>query len=57
MMILSGSEETFKVAINQIIAIYRQQSATFPVEVWETMETEFLKTSMDDLVEMLVPVY
>ena len=57
MLVISGSEETFKVAITQMVAMYRQQSSSVPVEVWDEVEKEFKKTSMDDLVDMLVPVY
>ena len=57
MFITSGSEETFKAAINQMLSMYKKQSSNVPTEVWEELEIEFLKTSMADLVKMLVPVY
>jgi len=53
----SGSEETFKAAINQMLGMYKSQKTNVPTEVWNELEKEFLKTSMTDLVKMLVPVY
>jgi hypothetical protein len=54
---LSGSEEVYKTVIKQMIAMYKDQFSDVPEETWNGLEKEFLKTSLDDLVEMLVPVY
>lgn len=54
---LSGTEETFKVAINQTMGMFKQQYANVPMEVWDKVETRFLKTSLGELTTMLVPVY
>ena len=54
---VSGSEETFKVAINQMLAAYKGQYPQVSAEIWKEMEAEFLKTSMDELVVMLAPAY
>ena len=54
---VSGSEETFKAAINQMLGMYKSQKTNIPAQVWNELENEFLKTSMTDLVKMLVPVY
>jgi hypothetical protein len=52
---LSGSEESYKVAIKQVIYVYKSKN---PYDVnWDEIEKEFTKTSLNDLVEMLVPVY
>ena len=54
---ISGSEATFKAAINQMLGMYKSQKTNVPKEVWDELEKEFLQTSMTDLVKMLVPVY
>ena len=54
---VSGSEATFSAAIKQMMSMQKQQNPNVSAEVWNEMEAEFLKTSMDDLVTMLVPVY
>lgn len=54
---VSGSEGTFKVAINQMLAAYKGQYPQVSAEIWEGLEAEFLKSSMDELVVMLAPAY
>lgn len=52
---LSGSEESYKMAIKQVIYMHKSKN---PYDTdWTEIEKELLKTSMSDLVEMLVPVY
>ncbi|WP_026631531.1 DUF2059 domain-containing protein [Dyadobacter alkalitolerans] len=53
----SGSEKSYKVAIEQMFTMFKQQKTTVPDSIWKQFEGEFLKTSLDDLVEMLEPVY
>ncbi|CAG4998204.1 hypothetical protein DYBT9275_01953 [Dyadobacter sp. CECT 9275] len=54
---VSGSEQTYKVAIQQMFQMFKQQKANVPENVWTEFEGEFLKTSIKDLVTMLEPVY
>jgi hypothetical protein len=54
---VSGSEESYQSAIKQMINMYKQQYSNVKVDVWEELEKEFLKTSLDNLTEMLAPVY
>jgi hypothetical protein len=54
---VSGSEATFSAAIKQMMSMQKQQNPNVSADLWNEMEKEFLKTSMDDLVTMLVPVY
>jgi len=54
---VSGSEATFQAAIKQMLSMQKQQHPNVSTEIWAELEKEFLKTSMDDLVAMLVPVY
>jgi hypothetical protein len=54
---VSHTEETFDAAIKQMFKLYREQQSDIPAEIWTDFEKEMSKTSMDDLVDMLVPVY
>ncbi len=57
MLEAGGSEESFKVVIKQMFDMLKQQKTDVPESVWSDFEKEFSKTSMDDLVDMLIPVY
>lgn len=57
MLQVSGSEETFKSIISQMLGMFRQQHTQVPENVWEELEEDFLKISLDDLVTHLSPVY
>lgn len=54
---VSGSEQTYEVAINQMLTIFKQQDNGVSDEIWKELAAEFKKTSMDDLVVMMIPVY
>jgi hypothetical protein len=53
----NGSKASIQVVIDQMFQMQRQQSTYVDAEVWDELEKEFKKFSMDDLIEMLVPVY
>jgi len=57
MIEVSGSSTAFKGAISQILGMYKQNYVNVPSDVWEEFEKEFSKTSVNDLVELLAPVY
>jgi hypothetical protein len=57
MLDAAGSEATFDSAIKQMLEMFREQYKSVPDNVWSELENEMLKVSMDDLVEMLTPVY
>jgi uncharacterized protein len=54
---VSGTEETYKAALKQIIGMFKQQHSNVPEAVWADFEKEFSSTSLTSLVEMLSPVY
>lgn len=54
---VSGSEETYKTVIKQMVSMFKTQFSDVPEEHWIELEKEFLQTSLDDLVDMLVPIY
>ncbi len=57
MLMVSGSEESYKMAVQQMFVMFKQQYADVAPEAWIEFEDEFLNTSLDDLVDMMVPVY
>ena len=57
MLDAAGSEATFDSAIKQMLGMFKGQYQNVPDDVWVELENEMLKISMDDLVEMLTPVY
>lgn len=54
---VAGSEETYKSVIKQMFSMFKQQYSEVEQEVWVEFEKEFLKSSIDELTEMLMPVY
>jgi hypothetical protein len=53
----SGSLAAFKSAISGMLGNFKTMNTSVPDEVWKEFETELLGTSVDDLVNMLAPVY
>ena len=54
---VSGTEESYQAVINQLFTMFKQQYSDVETDVWVAFEKEFSKTSLNDLTEMLVPVY
>lgn len=54
---VAGSEETYQSVLKQMIGLFKGNYSNLDDKFWDEIEKEFLKTSMDDLTEMLVPVY
>lgn len=54
---VNGSKASIQVIFDQMFQMQRQHSTYIDAEVWDEFEKEFKKYSMDDLFEMLVPVY
>lgn len=57
MITISGADATFKVMIPQMFAMMKQQLPNVPADFWESAEKEIMKTILDDIVNMLAPVY
>jgi len=57
MLVVAGSEQTFNSAIKQMFSMYKQQKTNVPDSIWVDLEQEMSKTSIDDLVNMILPVY
>ena len=54
---VSGSEESYRAVIKQMFTMYKQQYSNVDAVVWNDLEKEFLKTSLNELTQMLIPVY
>lgn len=57
MFVASGSDEAYKSAIKQMMSMFKDNYKDVPAKFWEEAEAEMLKSSIEDLAEMLVPVY
>lgn len=57
MIVVSGSDATFKLVIPQMFAMMKQQLPNVPEDFWKSAEEEIMKTILDDIVNMLAPVY
>lgn len=53
---VSGSEETFKTVIDQMLNIFQEQD-NIPEDVMEVVKKEISKTSLEDLTDLLAPIY
>lgn len=54
---VAGTENSYKVAIMQMFDMLKSQYPDVKEDTWKDFEKEFLKTSLDELVVMLSPVY
>ena len=56
-LMVSGSMESFKMVIPTMISSFKGMKTSVPDQFWKDMEAELSKTTMDDLLEQLIPVY
>jgi len=54
---VSGTEQTYQVAITHIFTMFKDVYPAVEQEVWDGLEKEFSSRSINELTEMLVPVY
>ena len=54
---VSGTENVYQTVIAQFFGMFKQQYSAVDSTVWEELEAEFMQTSMNEIVEMLTPVY
>ena len=57
MLELTGFQESYKTVIKQMVELLKTKTTNIPEDFWKTTEEEFLKTSLDDIVEMVTPIY
>ena len=53
----SGTEESYQVVIKEYINIFKSNYTEIDASFWDEFEKDFLKVSIDDLTEMVAPVY
>lgn len=54
---INGSEASYQQSIKTMINYFKTQESNVPKEYWEKAEEEFMKTSIGELVKMLIPIY
>ncbi len=54
---VAGTEEIYKSSIKNMFSLYKQQFQDLDSTYFATVEQELLKTSLDELVEMILPAY
>jgi len=54
---IDGSEASYKQSIQAMINHFKNQESNVPMEYWKKAEVEFMNTSIDELVTMLIPIY
>ena len=57
MIVVSGGDATLRLLNPQMFAMMQQQLPNVPAEFWSEAEKEMTKTLVDDLAEMLAPIY
>jgi hypothetical protein len=54
---INGSQASYQESIKAMIVQLRSQDSDIPNEYWDKAEVEFVNTSVNDLIKMLLPIY
>lgn len=54
---INGSEASYQESIKAMIVQLRSQDSDIPTEYWDKAEVEFVNTSVNDLIKILLPIY
>lgn len=54
---ISGNSAASTVAIDQMIEIFKSQYPNIDTKEWEKIGKDFMKKSMDQFIEMSIPIY
>lgn len=54
---INGSQASYQESIKAMIVQLRNQDSDIPTEYWDKAEVEFVNTSVNDLISMLLPIY
>lgn len=57
LLLVTGSEKSFKGAIVQMTSLFKQQQPEVPAEFWDEFAAEANKDTFNQLVNLLLPVY
>ena len=54
---INGSQASYQESVKAMIIQLRSQESNIPTEYWDKAEVEFVNTSVNDLIKMLLPIY
>ncbi|WP_372755602.1 DUF2059 domain-containing protein [Labilibaculum sp.] len=54
---INGSEASYQQSMQAILTHFKNQESNVPQEYWNRTSEEFMHTSIQDLVKMLIPIY
>jgi len=54
---ISGTEVTYKGALDQMISMFKQQQSNVPKEFWDEFSIEVNKDAFNQLVNLVLPIY
>lgn len=54
---VSGSEAAYKGALDQMVSMFKQQQSNVPKEFWDEFTIEVNKNAIDQLVNLVLPIY
>jgi hypothetical protein len=54
---VSGTEKAYEAGIKQMVIMFKEQMKEIDAKTWDELESEFLKASLTDLVDLMAPVY
>lgn len=57
LMQISGSEVTYKGAVNQMVSMFKQQQSNVPQEFWDEFSIEVNKDALNQLLNLILPIY
>jgi len=54
---VSGSEAAYKGVLDQMVSMFKQQQSNVPKEFWDEFTIEVNKNAIDQLVNLVLPIY
>jgi hypothetical protein len=54
---INGTKRNYEKSIKTIIEHYKKSDSDVPAAYWEKMEKEFLVTSADEIIDLMIPIY
>ena len=57
LFLINGTSDGYKKSIEAMISYFKSQESDIPQSYWENAEKEFLNTSIEDLYDMIIPIY
>lgn len=57
LFLVTNTQQTYETVIKQMFGMFKQNQSEVPSDIWTEMEKEMLKSSMPELVDLLIPVY